>query len=254
MAMKRFSNGLLLIFLVFGCDEKKDIQQEEPLSREPIQQDIDLDVHNRIVEKEKSRVTDLQTQLNQLSEESSNRSIRDAEIIKELEAKVVALNNSLSELRSQVSQSKSLIKEMKKLGSREYRDIFERTKNIDHEQSIVLYEDFLEQFPDSPISSKARSRIKYHSAEIMVLKNREGARTLRVWDTKLKGEGLFARKVSDDVLFNLIGRRPDSSKRGSSSEYRERTHLWRDYVLDGGYHDLIIETTDGKVDRVYRAE
>ncbi|MBT7651201.1 MAG: hypothetical protein HN553_09520, partial [Opitutae bacterium] len=90
--MKRFSNGLLLIFLVFGCDEQKDIQQEEPLSRESIQQDIDLDVHNRIVEKEKSRVTDLQTQLNQLSEESSNRSIRDAEIIKELEAKVVALN------------------------------------------------------------------------------------------------------------------------------------------------------------------
>ena len=252
--MKRFSIGLFLIFLVFGCDEQKSFQEEESLSTVPIKDRIDLDEHNRIVEEEKLRVTDLQIQLNRLIEESSNQSMRDAETIKELEAKVVALNNSLSEFRSQISQSKSTLKEIKKIGSREYKDIFERTKNLGHEQAILLYEDFLDQFPESPISSKAQSRIKYHNAEIRVLENREGARTLRVWDTKLKGEGLFARAVSDDVLFNLIGRKPDSSKRGSSSEYRERIHLWRDYVLDGGYHDLIIETTDGRVDRVYRAE
>jgi len=252
--MKRFSIGFLLIFWVFGCDEQKSFQEEESLSTVPIKDGIDLDEHNRIVEAEKLRVTDLQIKLNRLIEESSNQSIRDEETIKELEAKVVALNNALSESRTQISQSKSTLKEIKKIGSREYKDIFERTKNLGHEQAILLYEDFLDQFPESPISSKAQSRIKYHNAEIIVLENREGARTLRVWDTKLKGEGLFARAVSDDVLFNLIGRKPDSSKRGSSSEYRERRHLWRDYVLDGGYHDLIIETTDGRVDRVYRAE
>lgn len=252
--MKRFSIGLLLCFLFCGCDEQKNIQQEEPLSTVSVQEGIDLDEHNRIVEEEKSRVTDLQIQLNRLVEESSNRSKRDAEIIQELEAKVVTLNSSLSELRSQISQSKSTLKEIKRIGSREYKEIFERTKNLGHEQAILLYEDFLDQFPESPISSKAQSRIKYHNAEIMVLENREGARTLRIWDTKLKGEGLFARKVSEDVLFNLIGRKPDSSKRGSSSEYRERIYLWRDYVLDDGYNDLIIETTDGKVDRVYRSE
>jgi hypothetical protein len=252
--MKRFSIGLLLCFLFCGCDEQKNIQQEEPLSTVSVQEGIDLDEHNRIVEEEKSRVTDLQIQLNRLVEESSNRSMRDEETIKELEAKVVALNNALSESRTQISQSKSTLKEIKKIGSREYKDIFERTKNLGHQQAILLYEDFLDQFPESPISSKAQSRIKYHNAEIMVLENREGARTLRIWDTKLKGEGLFARKVSEDVLFNLIGRKPDSSKRGSSSEYRERIYLWRDYVLDDGYNDLIIETTDGKVDRVYRSE
>jgi hypothetical protein len=252
--MKRFSIGLLLCFLFCGCDEQKNIQQEEPLSTVSVQEGIDLDEHNRIVEEEKSRVTDLQIQLNRLVEESSNRSMRDEETIKELEAKVVALNNALSESRTQISQSKSTLKEIKKIGSREYKDIFERTKNLGHQQAILLYEDFLDQFPESPISSKAQSRIKYHNAEIIVLENREGARTLRIWDTKLKGEGLFARKVSEDVLFNLIGRKPDSSKRGSSSEYRERIYLWRDYVLDDGYNDLIIETTDGKVDRVYRSE
>ena len=252
--MKKFSIGLLLCFLFCGCDEQKNIQQEEPLSTVSVQEGIDLDEHNRIVEEEKSRVTDLQIQLNRLVEESSNRSMRDEETIKELEAKVVALNNALSESRTQISQSKSTLKEIKKIGSREYKDIFERTKNLGHQQAILLYEDFLDQFPESPISSKAQSRIKYHNAEIMVLENREGARTLRIWDTKLKGEGLFARKVSEDVLFNLIGRKPDSSKRGSSSEYRERIYLWRDYVLDDGYNDLIIETTDGKVDRFYRSE
>lgn len=252
--MKKFSIGLLLCFLFCGCDEQKNIQQEEPLSTVSVQEGIDLDEHNRIVEEEKSRVTDLQIQLNRLVEESSNRSMRDEETIKELEAKVVALNNALSESRTQISQSKSTLKEIKKIGSREYKDIFESTKNLGHQQAILLYEDFLDQFPESPISSKAQSRIKYHNAEIMVLENREGARTLRIWDTKLKGEGLFARKVSEDVLFNLIGRKPDSSKRGSSSEYRERIYLWRDYVLDDGYNDLIIETTDGKVDRVYRSE
>ena len=252
--MKKFSIGLLLCFLFCGCDEQKNIQQEEPLSTVSVQEGIDLDEHNRIVEEEKSRVTDLQIQLNRLVEESSNRSMRDEETIKELEAKVVALNNALSESRTQISQSKSTLKEIKKIGSREYKDIFERTKNLGHQQAILLYEDFLDQFPESPISSKAQSRIKYHNAEIMVLENREGARTLRIWDTKLKGEGLFARKVSEDVLFNLIGRKPDSSKRGSSSEYRERIYLWRDYVLDDGYNDLIIETTDGKVDRVYRSQ
>ena len=65
---------------------------------------------------------------------------------------------------------------------------------------------------------------------------------------------MYVRKVSEDSLFQVIGREPDSSKRGSSSEYKERIYKWRDYVVDGGYHDLIIETTDGKVDRIYRPE
>ena len=162
--MKRFSIGFLLIFWGFGCDEQKSFQEEESLSTVPIKDGIDLDEHNRIVEAEKLRVTDLQIKLNRLIEESSNQSIRDEETIKELEAKVVALNNSLSEFRSQISQSKSTLKEIKKIGSREYKDIFERTKNLGHQQAILLCEDFLDQFPESPISSKARSRIKYHSA------------------------------------------------------------------------------------------
>jgi hypothetical protein len=65
---------------------------------------------------------------------------------------------------------------------------------------------------------------------------------------------MFARAVDEEDLFKLIGRKPDSAKRGSSSEYKERVYTWRDYVMDGGYRDLVIETTDGKVDRVGRSE
>ena len=113
--MKRFSIGFLLIFWVFGCDEQKSFQEEESLSTVPIKDGIDLDEHNRIVEAEKLRVTDLQKKLNRLIKESSNRSMRDEETIKELEAKVVALNNELSESRTQISQSKSTLKEIKKI-------------------------------------------------------------------------------------------------------------------------------------------
>ena len=65
---------------------------------------------------------------------------------------------------------------------------------------------------------------------------------------------MFVRAVKEEEIFSLIGRKPDSSKRGSSSEYKERIYVWRDYIVDGGYHDLIIETTDGKVDGIYRSE
>jgi hypothetical protein len=125
---------------------------------------------------------------------------------------------------------------------------------MDHSEAVLLYEEFLEEFPNSPISSRARSRIKFHTGEIMVLGNRKNARTVSLWESKLKGEGMFARAVDEEDLFKLIGRKPDSAKRGTSSEYKERIYTWRDYVMDGGYRDLVIETTDGKVDWVGRSE
>ena len=140
------------------------------------------------------------------------------------------------------------------MGSKEYKTIYEQSRNLDHEKAISLFEEFLEEFPNSPISSRARSRIKFHNAETQVLENRKSPRTVRLWEAKLKGEGMFARAVEEDEIFNLIGRKPDSAKRGSSSEYKERIYIWRDYILDGGYHDLMIETTDGKVDGISRSE
>ena len=93
-------------------------------------------------------------------------------------------------------------------------------------------------------------------AERKVLENRKNAKTLRTWEIKLKGEGLFVREVGAKDLFEVMGRSPDSSKRGSSSEYKQMTYVWRDYVLGqgGAYFDLVIERTDDVVERLSFSE
>ena len=63
---------------------------------------------------------------------------------------------------------------------------------------------------------------------------------------------MFVREVPADKLFELIGRPPDSSKKGSNSQYKQFTYAWRDYALGqgGAYYDLLIHRTDDKVDRI----
>ena len=215
---------------------------------------ISMKEHTRILGEEKARFEELKKMLALDRAEANARLTQNRETIIGLEQKIENLTELLEESRSQVSESKKSLKEMKKMGSGEYREIYERAKGMDHSEAVLLYEEFLEEFPNSPISSRARSRIKFHTAEIMVLENRKSARTVSLWQSKLKGEGMFVRAVDEEDLFELIGRKPDSAKRGTSSEYKERVYIWRDYVMDGGYRDLVIETTDGIVNWVGRSE
>ena len=244
---------LIFFFFLFCSCKEEDTDKDLSANTESVPS-IALTEHERIVSDLEAKVSDLQKILNRASEEKEAEKIRTGNIIENLEIEIITLNETLSQFRAEIAKSKGSLREIKKIGTKEYKDIFESAKGLDHDKAILLYENFLEQFPDSPISSKARARIKYHNSEIKIIENRSGARTLRVWETKLKGEGMYVRKVSEDSLFQVIGREPDSSKRGSSSEYKERIYKWRDYVVDGGYHDLVIETTDGKVDRIYRPE
>ena len=124
-----------------------------------------------------------------------------------------------------------------------------RAEENSPQQSV---QEFIEKFPDSPIAGKARSQLRKHMTERKILENRKNATTLRTWEIKLKGEGMFVREVPADKLFELIGRPPDSSKKGSNSQYKQFTYVWRDYVLGqgGAYYDLLIHRTDDKVDRI----
>lgn len=231
------------------------MEKEIPLTVPEIKTEtIPMKEHARILGEEKARLEELKKMRALEMAEANVRLTKNGETIIGLEQQIENLTELLEESRSQVSESKNSLKEIKKIGSGEYREIYERAKDMDHSEVILLYEEFLEEFPNSPISSRARSRIKFHMAEIMVLENRKSARTISLWQSKLRGEGMFARAVDEEDLFKLIGRKPDSAKRGSSSEYKERVYTWRDYVMDGGYRDLVIETTDGKVDRVGRSE
>ena len=253
--MKKFTLFFILIFSFFGCGEETPVQSSElTFSTSQKIDSIELSEHNRLMAEQNSLLVELEKKFEQLVTESDLRAAEDAKIINELEAQILSLNNSLDEYRSEISESRNSLKEIKKIGSKEYQIIYERSKNLDHEQAILLYEEFLNEFPNSPVSSRARSRIKFHQTEIKILDNRKSSRPLNLWEAKVKGEGMFSRAVKEEEIFQLVGRRPDSTKRGSSSEYRQRIYVWRDSVIDGGYHDLIIETTDGKVDRISRSE
>ena len=245
--MRIYPLPFFLFFFLLGCGEDDSLKNEVPSSKpEHEVVTIPLEEHSRLLNEEKLRFKNLSVKF---AEEKENAE-QDEAIIKELEVQIESLNSSLVQYRLKVSESKDSLNELKKIGSMEYKIIYERAKTMEHTSVILLYEEFLEEFPNSPISAKARSRVKFHNAEIMVLENRKSARTVRLWDAKLKGEGMFVRAVEEEALFELIGRKPDSSKRGSSSEHKQRIYTWRDYVMDGGYHDLVIGTTDGKVDQV----
>lgn len=245
--MRIYPLPFFLFFFLLGCGEDDSLKNEVPSSKpEHEVVTIPLEEHSRLLNEEKLRFKNLSVKF---AEEKENAE-QDEAIIKELEVQIESLNSSLVQYRLKVSESKDSLNELKKIGSMEYKIIYERAKTMEHTSVILLYEEFLEEFPNSPISAKARSRVKFHNAEILVLENRKSARTVRLWDAKLKGEGMFVRAVEEEALFELIGRKPDSSKRGSSSEHKQRIYTWRDYVMDGGYHDLVIGTTDGKVDQV----
>ena len=245
------------LFFLACQDEELARSVEEPV-RVPVavEETIPKAEHERLLGEANAMIEALGRELNhQVKSFEAALDDKDEEI-EVLELKVLELTASLEAYRKQARDSKVSLNALRKLGSAEYKEIFERAKKVDNKTAIVLYEEFVEQFPDSPIASKARSQLRKHQAEEKILENRKNATTLRTWEIKLKGEGMFVREVSADSLFELIGRKPDSSKRGSSSEYKQFTYLWRDYVLGqgGAYYDLLIHRTDDKVDRVSFAE
>ena len=241
-----------LLFL--ACQEEESARSVE----EPVQ--VPVSVEETIARAEHERLLgEANTTIEALGRELTHqvRSFEAAfkdkdEEIEALELKVLELTASLDLYKKQARDSKVSLNALKRLGSAEYKEIFERAKTVDNEVAITLYEEFIEQFPDSPIAGKARSQLRKHLAESKILENRKNATTLRTWEIKLKGEGMFVREVPAATLFELIGRSPDSSKRGSNSEYKQFTYVWRDYVLGqgGAYYDLLIHRTDDKVDRV----
>ena len=92
--------------------------------------------------------------------------------------------------------------------------------------------------------------------QLLVKKNRVNARPLRIWQSRFQASRLDASTQARTDLETQIGRKPDSAKRGSSSEFKEVTYVWRDYISDfsNGFRDLIVETVDDKITKVYAGE
>ncbi len=245
---------LAFVFLGCGEDEPKNKPSTSPKPEATVET-VPKEEHERLLAEEESRKLALAEELDQaregLAEAESELSVKN-ETIESLELKILELTTAVQTYRKQVKDSKDSLAALRKIGSAEYREIYERAKGLEAGAAILLFEGFLEKYPDSPIASRAKGQIRKLQADLRILQNRKNARTLRTWDVKLKGEGMFARVVDKEVLFELVGRPPDSSKKGSSSEFRQMSYLWKDYVLGqgGDYYDLVIERTDGKVDRI----
>jgi glutamine synthetase type III len=179
------------------------------------------------------------------------------------QAEISSLKESLAENQAKLNDCKEIgvalraeLEGAKNLGADEYADIFERSGNILHEDAIKLFEVFLEKYPTGSVARKARSRMDHHKRQLIIVKNRTFARPLRIWQSRFQAARLSTSTQARSALESLIGRKADSAKRGSSSEFKEITYFWRDYASDlsGGFRDLVVETVDDKITKVYSGE
>ena len=244
----------LISLLFLGCQDEENARTVQEPAQAPVstEETISMAEHERLLGEAEAATEAMARELTHQVRSFETAFEAKEEEVEALEVKILELTASLEAYKKQARDSKALLNELKRLGSAEYKVIFERAKTVDNETAIALYEEFIEKFPDSPIAGKARSQLRKHMTERKILENRKNATTLRTWEIKLKGEGMFVREVPADKLFELIGRPPDSSKKGSNSQYKQFTYVWRDYVLGqgGAYYDLLIHRTDDKVDRI----
>ena len=250
--------SLFIPFLFLGCDKSEPEKGQETPQAEPkaVVETVPKAEHERLLGEEQARVQSLEEDIGQLRKSMEADLNAKTDTIDALELKVLELTALLTDYKKLVKDSKNSLNELKRMGSAEYKEIYERAKTVNADDAIRRLEEFVEKYPDSPIVSKARAQIRKLLAEKKVLENRRNASTLRTWETRLKGQGMYVRETTANALYEVVGRTPDSSKKGSSSEFKQMTYVWRDYVLGKGgvYYDLVVERTDGKVEKIGLAE
>jgi glutamine synthetase type III len=143
------------------------------------------------------------------------------------QAEISSLKDSLAENQAKLNDCKEIgvalraeLKGAKILGASEYADIFERSGNISPEESIRNYEIFLEKYPTGSVAQKAQSRINHHKRQMVIAKNRTFARPLRIWQSRFQAARLSTSTQARSALESLIGRKADSAKGESSSEFK----------------------------------
>ena len=262
------------LFLISICTTfSVSCQDEESTAQKPVTPNAETVLkseYGTLLDKYFAESADFNETLKNLKAEM----LADAEIrqatIKALQAdgtlkqtEISSLKDSLAESQAKLNDCKEIgvalraeLKGAKNLGASEYADIFERSGNISHEESIRIFEIFLEKYPTGSVAQKAQSRINHHKRQMVIAKNRTFARPLRIWQSRFQAARLSASTQARSALESLIGRKADSGKRGSSSEFKEITYFWRDYMSDlaGGFRDLVVDTVDDKITKVYSGE
>ena len=256
---------ILIPFLFVACND-----EEKPSINVSAAPTVPKAKYDALAAKNEQSVNDLSQNLHELNakllEETQKRDARIQELFDMLSAKeadLTSLKKAINSVKEELTDCQETnldlradLRSTKSLGSAEYADAFDRSKSLSHEESIRLFQAYLEQFPSSPLVRKAQSRINHHQRQIQILKNRKNARPIRIWDARFQAARLATSVQARQDLENLIGRKPDSSKRIPASEVTIMTYVWRDYVSDlsGGFRDLVIETEDDRITSVSAGE
>jgi len=176
--------------------------------------------------------------------------------IKALQADSTLKQAEISSLKESLAESQAKLNDCKEIGVA-LRAELQGAKNLGaSEDAIRLFEVFLEKHPTGSVSQKAQSRINHHKRRMVIAKNRTLACPLRSGQSRFQAARLSTSTQARSALESIIGRKADSAKRGSSSEFKEITYFWRDYASDlaGGFRDLVVETVDDKITKVYSGE
>ncbi len=266
-ASRALAPATLLPLLLFACNEQDHSAPDSNASSAP---SVSKDEYDALAAKNEQSVKDLSNHLHELNakllEETQKRDARIQELSDMLstkEAELTSLRNSLDVTKGELSDCRESnlalrtdLRSAKSLGSAEYAEILDRSKTLSNEESIRLYQAFVEQFPSSPAARKAQSRINHHLRQIQILKNRSNARPLRIWNARFQAARLATSTQARQDLETLLGRKPDSSKRAPTSEVKVITYVWKDCVSDlsGGFRDLLVETEDDRIIKVRAGE
>ena len=149
----------LISLLFLGCQDEENARTVQEPAQAPVstEETISMAEHKRLLGEAEAATEAMARELTHQVRSFETAFEAKEEEVEALEVKILELTASLEAYKKQARDSKASLNELKRLGSAEYKGIFERAKTVDNETAIALYEEFIEKFPDSPIAGKARS-------------------------------------------------------------------------------------------------
>jgi hypothetical protein len=242
--------------LAVQIKKHEELEKTLQAEREAGQDQLSPTEHEQQMVLQQANFKELQKELLAVQESAREQNEANLQRIAELEKQVVAISEQLKKCHAEGKQLKTSLSVLKASGSKEYLEILKKAKEVDNEMAILMYEEFMETFPENSTTKKAQGRLRWHLTQRKVLQSRENARSLQIWQAKLKAARITTIEATPPNLELAIGRSHDSISKDIRSEFSQITYIWRDYIRDlkGEYHDLILITIDGKVHKITSSE
>ena len=157
----------LISLLFLGCQDEENARTVQEPAQVPVstEETISMAEHERLLGEAEAATEAMVRELTHQVRSFETAFEAKEEEVEVLEVKILELTASLEAYKKQARDSKASLNELKRLGSAEYKGIFERAKTVDNETAIALYEEFIEKFPDSPIAERLGPSCAKHMTE-----------------------------------------------------------------------------------------